>query len=137
MIRRPPGSTRTDRLFPYTTLFRSITKQSLGRVVKDLEAREYLTTRPGNRDRRAKELRLTDAGRADEREIFAALRDTMSRAYTHAGQQAVTGLWQVSEALVPARQRRRIAGTGADAGSNSLPNRRPRRSTPARLRAPD
>src|SRR3546814_11306318 len=23
MIRRPPGSTRTDRLFPYTTLFRS------------------------------------------------------------------------------------------------------------------
>src|SRR3546814_6054259 len=24
MIRRPPGSTRTDTLFPYTTLFRSI-----------------------------------------------------------------------------------------------------------------
>src|SRR3546814_3765210 len=24
MIRRPPGSTRTDPLFPYTTLFRSI-----------------------------------------------------------------------------------------------------------------
>src|SRR3546814_8694087 len=26
MIRRPPGSTRTDTLFPYTTLFRSIAK---------------------------------------------------------------------------------------------------------------
>src|SRR3546814_12450307 len=26
MIRRPPRSTRTDTLFPYTTLFRSITK---------------------------------------------------------------------------------------------------------------
>src|SRR3546814_17416186 len=25
MIRRPPGSTRTDTLFPYTTLFRSLT----------------------------------------------------------------------------------------------------------------
>src|SRR3546814_14701490 len=25
MNRRPPGSTRTDTLFPYTTLFRSIT----------------------------------------------------------------------------------------------------------------
>src|SRR3546814_8453142 len=29
MIRRPPRSTRTDTLFPYTTLFRS--HQSLGR----------------------------------------------------------------------------------------------------------
>src|SRR3546814_12714344 len=26
MIRRPPRSTRTDTLFPYTTLFRSLTK---------------------------------------------------------------------------------------------------------------
>src|SRR3546814_14429772 len=26
MIRRPPGSTRTDTLFPYTTLFRSLEK---------------------------------------------------------------------------------------------------------------
>src|SRR3546814_19733034 len=28
MIRRPPRSTRTDTLFPYTTLFRSTTLQS-------------------------------------------------------------------------------------------------------------
>src|SRR3546814_15055052 len=28
MIRRPPGSTRTDTLFPYTTLFRSQRHQS-------------------------------------------------------------------------------------------------------------
>src|SRR3546814_12451395 len=27
MIRRPPRSTRTDTLFPYTTLFRSLTAQ--------------------------------------------------------------------------------------------------------------
>src|SRR3546814_3269871 len=27
MIRRPPRSTRTDTLFPYTTLFRSVTKE--------------------------------------------------------------------------------------------------------------
>src|SRR3546814_3054941 len=27
MIRRPPRSTRTDTLFPYTTLFRSVTEQ--------------------------------------------------------------------------------------------------------------
>src|SRR3546814_6921396 len=31
MIRRPPRSTRTDTLFPYTTLFRSITANSTHR----------------------------------------------------------------------------------------------------------
>src|SRR3546814_18787822 len=30
MIRRPPRSTRTDTLFPYTTLFRSLLGQELG-----------------------------------------------------------------------------------------------------------
>src|SRR3546814_13489369 len=32
MIRRPPRSTRTDTLFPYTTLFRSIEEISLKQV---------------------------------------------------------------------------------------------------------
>src|SRR3546814_14290413 len=30
MIRRPPGSTRTDTLFPYTTLFRSLLDAEVG-----------------------------------------------------------------------------------------------------------
>src|SRR3546814_16579175 len=30
MIRRPPGSTRTDTLFPYTTLFRSAACRAVG-----------------------------------------------------------------------------------------------------------
>src|SRR3546814_10189751 len=34
MIRRPPRSTRTDTLFPYTTLFRS---RAGGESVKDVE----------------------------------------------------------------------------------------------------
>src|SRR3546814_3139995 len=33
MIRRPPGSTRTDTLFPYTTLFRSRVLRPGGRAV--------------------------------------------------------------------------------------------------------
>src|SRR3546814_18009193 len=33
MIRRPPRSTRTDTLFPYTTLFRSAHDEELGRQV--------------------------------------------------------------------------------------------------------
>ncbi|MDZ3830182.1 MAG: MarR family transcriptional regulator [Sphingopyxis sp.] len=106
-IARQPGLTITDLL----TLL-GITKQSLGRVIKELEARDLVTTRPGNRDRRQKELRLTDAGRAIEKSIFTALRDAMSRAYTHAGQAAVTGFWQVSEALVPPRDRARVIALG-------------------------
>src|SRR3546814_17244720 len=30
MIRRPPRSTRTDTLFPYTTLFRSLVRERIG-----------------------------------------------------------------------------------------------------------
>src|SRR3546814_9839841 len=33
MIRRPPKSTRTDTLFPYTTLFRSLVRREFARVV--------------------------------------------------------------------------------------------------------
>src|SRR3546814_3709702 len=37
MIRRPPRSTRTDTLFPYTTLFRSVIKSDLDRQgIRDL-----------------------------------------------------------------------------------------------------
>src|SRR3546814_1604193 len=32
MIRRPPRSTRTDTLFPYTTLFRSVSESVLNRI---------------------------------------------------------------------------------------------------------
>src|SRR3546814_6709677 len=32
MIRRPPRSTRTDTLFPYTTLFRSLHRRVAGQV---------------------------------------------------------------------------------------------------------
>src|SRR3546814_13063247 len=35
MIRRPPSSTRTDTLFPYTTLFRSLLDELVGRRRRD------------------------------------------------------------------------------------------------------
>src|SRR3546814_7534953 len=52
MIRRPPRSTRTDTLFPYTTLFRSVRRRRRGR---------------GSRDQAAGH-RALDAGRADRSE---------------------------------------------------------------------
>src|SRR3546814_5210012 len=39
MIRRPPRSTRTDTLFPYTTLFRSVHQRRLGQGHQKLSAR--------------------------------------------------------------------------------------------------
>src|SRR3546814_12622863 len=36
MIRRPPRSTRTDTLFPYTTLFRSVERGFAGQQIDDL-----------------------------------------------------------------------------------------------------
>jgi len=110
-IARQPGLAISDLL-----ALLGITKQSLGRVLKELEARALLTTRPGGRDRRQKELRLTAEGRQLESAIFTALRDAMSRAYTHAGQAAVTGFWQVNEALLSPRERARVAKLGSEPG---------------------
>src|SRR3546814_7696722 len=39
MIRRPPRSTRTDTLFPYTTLFRSRPKRQVNRCREQIEAK--------------------------------------------------------------------------------------------------
>src|SRR3546814_3989864 len=45
MIRRPPRSTRTDTLFPYTTLFRSIENMieiSVGPLAERRDSAEYV-----------------------------------------------------------------------------------------------
>src|SRR3546814_14318352 len=46
MIRRPPRSTRTDTLFPYTTLFRSTGNDDPGKrlAISDRARREALAT---------------------------------------------------------------------------------------------
>src|SRR3546814_2336107 len=41
MIRRPPRSTRTDTLFPYTTLFRSPPRRNQGRRSRALEKQHH------------------------------------------------------------------------------------------------
>src|SRR3546814_1586332 len=42
MIRRPPRSTRTDTLFPYTTLFRSFVLCEIGGTVGDIESLPFM-----------------------------------------------------------------------------------------------
>src|SRR3546814_15319695 len=45
MIRRPPRSTRTDTLFPYTTLFRSMLTDLLDRGTGHIDAQPVLHLR--------------------------------------------------------------------------------------------
>ena len=49
MIRRPPRSTRTDTLFPYTTLFRSPAAAGTGKpLTAPLEGKFYLKKNPSD-----------------------------------------------------------------------------------------
>lgn len=79
----------------------AITKQSLGRVLNELTDRRLVETRPGERDRRQRLLRLTAEGAAMESELFQSVRVRMSAAYARAGQQAVAGYWAVLEGMIP------------------------------------
>src|SRR3546814_13758722 len=73
MIRRPPRSTRTDTLFPYTTLFRSRSilteaRRDLGQVVGALNAqpRQCAAFERGNRDRHLLQVFRTAIGGDDD-----------------------------------------------------------------------
>ena len=99
-IARQPGLTVGELL-----RLLAITKQSLGRVLKDLQERSLIETRAGLSDRRQKLLYLTDSGKALEAELFKHLREKLSSAYARAGQESVTGFWQVLEGLVPDEDR--------------------------------
>jgi DNA-binding MarR family transcriptional regulator len=102
-IARSPGLIISDLI-----ALLGITKQSLSRVVRDLEAAGYLELRQGRNDRRQKEIRLTETGVALEAALFAEMRSRMADAYAAAGQDAVTGFWHVCEGLVPAETLRAV-----------------------------
>ncbi|MFD1788248.1 MarR family winged helix-turn-helix transcriptional regulator [Sphingomonas floccifaciens] len=90
----------------------AITKQALNRVLTELTARGLVETRTGDRDRRQRLLKLTDAGAALERQLYSALSARLASAYSSAGQAAVGGFWAVLEGLIPASERPRVAGLG-------------------------
>ncbi len=76
-----------------------ITKQSLSRVLADLVRAGYVSQRPGARDRRQRQLVLTEQGRAVERQLFEAQRRRLVRAYRQAGAEAVEGFRTVLAGL--------------------------------------
>ena len=68
-----------------------IAKQSLSRAIDRPVTAGLVEQRPGQRDRRRRELRLTETGRALERRLTAAQKERPAPAYRQAGAQAVQG----------------------------------------------
>lgn len=102
-IARQPG-------LPVSDLLRllGITKQSLSRVLGELQEKALVAQQVGDRDRRQRLLRLTTAGAELETSLFETLRVPVAEAYAHAGQQAVAGFWAVLSGLIPAADRAMI-----------------------------
>lgn len=94
-IHRDPGLTVTALLDVL-----GVTKQSLNRVLRTLIEDGLVDSRVGHRDRRERQLYLTDSGNALERKLSETQRARLRTAFRTAGPQAVAGFRQVLEAMM-------------------------------------
>ncbi len=92
-----------------------ITKQSLNRVLRTLIDDELVESRVGARDKRERNLYLTEKGQAFESQLSDAQRERMRMAYRTAGPEAVAGFRQVLEAMMDPEMRRHFAMQKEDA----------------------
>lgn len=77
-----------------------ITKQSLNRVLRELQSDGLVESRIGTEDRRERNLFLTEIGKSLESELSLAQYARMRRAYSEAGFEAVQGFRKVLENMV-------------------------------------
>lgn len=111
-IKRRPGITVAGLLD-----ILQITKQSLNRVLRQLLAENLVVSSTGRRDRRQRNLYLTQAGEALERELSAVQRERVGRAYRAAGPEAVAGFRKVLERMIDDAGRESVmAIVGRDRG---------------------
>jgi DNA-binding MarR family transcriptional regulator len=106
-VGRQPGITLADLV----DIVR-LTKQSLSRTIKELEARDLIVRGASQSDRRRRPLRLTEQGAALEERLNGGLRRRLALAYRAAGADAVAGYHQVLLGLVDERARRHIMSAG-------------------------
>jgi DNA-binding MarR family transcriptional regulator len=83
-----------------------VTKQSLNRVLRTLIDDGLVESRVGARDKRERNLFLTETGQRLERALSDAQRTRMRAAYRAAGPEAVAGFRQVLEAMMDPEMRR-------------------------------
>ncbi|MEL6169804.1 MAG: MarR family transcriptional regulator [Pseudomonadota bacterium] len=103
-INRTPGLTVNTLLD-----ILGVTKQSLNRVLRTLVDDGLVESRVGTRDKRERNLFLTEAGLRLEMELSNAQRGRMRAAYRSAGPEAVQGFRQVLEAMMDPELRRHFA----------------------------
>src|SRR3546814_8321051 len=97
MIRRPPRSTRTDTLFPYTTLFRSVGGQVGGRRIFQPVGIIGLAVGPAPHAEIALRLRLDLVDRGDE-DIIAMFERTGQRRGRIGAQLRLDGVARIKRA---------------------------------------
>ena len=100
-IHRSPGTTVNNLLS-----ILGVTKQSLNRVLRTLIEQGLVEARVGSRDKRERNLFLTERGTALEVEIAEVQRERMRAAYREAGPEAVRGFRTVLEAMMDPQMRR-------------------------------
>src|SRR3546814_5968854 len=93
MIRRPPRSTRTDTLFPYTTLFRSRVRISMTECVTD----NNKETNMGN---------VHDAGDSHFSVLTPRERDVMDRSEEHTSE--LQSLMRISYAVFCLKKKKNV-----------------------------
>jgi len=76
-----------------------VRKQSLARVLDDLDQAGLITRAAGPKDRRERRLFLTPSGRDVEAEVSAALRERLAAVFRACGAEAVAGARTVWAAL--------------------------------------
>lgn len=94
-INRVPGTTVNNLLD-----ILGVTKQSLNRVLRTLIDDGLVESRIGTRDKRERNLYLTDAGMALERQLSDTQKRRMRTAYKAAGPEAVAGFRTVLERIM-------------------------------------
>jgi DNA-binding MarR family transcriptional regulator len=77
-----------------------VTKQSLNRVLRQLVDDKLVNSQVGKRDRRERNLKLTDTGHELERSLSEAQRKRMRAAYKAAGPDAVQGFRTVLQSIM-------------------------------------
>ncbi|TYB77810.1 MarR family winged helix-turn-helix transcriptional regulator [Maritimibacter fusiformis] len=100
-IRRSPDTTVNNLLS-----ILGVTKQSLNRVLRTLIEDGLVEAKVGTRDKRERNLALTDKGVELERELADVQRERMRLAYRDAGPDAVQGFRTVLEAMMDPDMRR-------------------------------
>ncbi|RMF37560.1 MAG: MarR family transcriptional regulator [Alphaproteobacteria bacterium] len=102
-INRWPGLTVADLID-----ILGVTKQSLNRVLRQLIEDGLVESRVGQKDRRNRNLHLSERGAALERVLSEAQRERVRRAYREAGSEAVAGFRAVLERMMDADKRDRV-----------------------------